>query len=105
MAVNAVHESEFRTYNFTLPDGAPEVELPYNVGHLVPIGVRIKLSRRSGEAECQGEARVFGKWRDRDGTMTEQLEDVVFPGGVHWTPQWVLDLMRRTCPVGWHLAR
>lgn len=104
MTVRATPEAEFRQYNFTLPDGAPDVPLPYDARHIVPIALQIKMSRYPGKEECTAEARVFGHWKDRDGQTTKRLEDVTFPGGIHWTPDWVFQLIQSACPVGWRLS-
>lgn len=76
MAVRAVQESEFRTIVFSLPDSAPEVPLRYGAGRLVPSHIRVKLERHQGASKCTGHARVFGKFRDPGGDLTDRLVDV-----------------------------
>ncbi|MGY4936028.1 hypothetical protein ACWD7T_34055 [Streptomyces sp. 900116325] len=104
MAIRAVQVSEFRTIVLSLPDGAPEVPLPYGAGHLVPSHIRIKLTRQQNAAKCTGQARVFGKFRDPGGDLTDRLEDADFPGGVHWTPEWITEIIHSACPIGWTIA-
>ncbi|MEU1327132.1 hypothetical protein [Streptomyces microflavus] len=105
MTVRAEQESEFRTVVYSLPDGAPEVPMPYGGGHLAPSHIRIKLNWQAHTGLCTGKARVFGKWRNPGGDLTDRLEDVEFRLDAHWAPDWVVDLVHAACPVGWKMER
>lgn len=104
MTIRVAQASEFRTLVYNLPDGAPEVPLPYAGGHIVPSYIRIKFSWNADTGKCTGEARVFGMWRNPGGDVTKQLEDAEFRLDAHWVPDWVSEMIYSACPVGWKLT-
>ncbi|MFF3459588.1 hypothetical protein ACFYXH_35865 [Streptomyces sp. NPDC002730] len=40
-----------------------------------------------------------------DNSRTACLEEANFPGRIHWTLNWLIELIQRSCPVRWQLAQ
>lgn len=97
--------SEFRTVVLELPNGAPEVPLPYGAGLLVPTYIRIHYDHYYPPNErTTARARVFGSPRQPGKAKERGLVDVEFTHEAHWVPEWVTQLMRDACPIGWTLS-
>lgn len=103
MEVRTEQSVEYRTLLLGLPDGAPEVPMPYGVGALSPIGVHLKYTHAFEARRTSASARVYGYFREPRGELTNRLVDVTFEVGIFWAPEWIVRLAQSSCPIGWKL--